>query len=367
MVEGGVQNINRRQFAQFGGATVALAVAGQGGRGLARMAAPGTAPPAAVDVLAPIATELRPAAQHMLALKIPPITARTLRDRPPGAGAPRFELLPHVPVTPRRIPAQGALPEVGIFIINADPARHRPAILHIHGGGFILGTAEGELRPLQDMALELDCVIVTVDYRLSPETRYTGSTLDNYAGLHWLHANATKLGVDPNRIALLGESAGGGHAALLAIMARDRGEIPLVLQALVYPMLDDRTGSSVPVPSHIATIGWSVEENRLGWQSFLGVEPGSHNVPTAAVPSRLTDFRGLAPAWIGVGGVDLFAAEDMDYARRLTLANVPTELLVIPGAFHGFDRAAADTLPAKRFTKAKLKALRRAFGRPVEV
>src|SRR5690606_14555814 len=125
----------------------------------------------------------------------------------------------------------------------------------------------------------LDCVIVSVEYRLSPRARFTESTEDNYAGLKWLWSNAASLGVDRSRIAVMGESAGGGHAAILALKARDRGEVPLVFQSLVYPMLDDRTGSIGPVPAHIATVGWSPPENRLGWESFLGVAPGGIDVP----------------------------------------------------------------------------------------
>ena len=160
----------------------------------------------------------------------------------------------------------------------------------------------------------------------------------------------------------MGESAGGGHAALVAIKARDRGEIPLVFQSLVYPMLDDRTGSTVRMPPHIATVGWTAAENRLGWNSFLGVEAGGTSVPARAVPARHENLAGLVPAWIGVGGVDLFVSEDIEYARRLTLANVPTELLVVPGGFHGFDRMAPTTSLAQAFTRLKLDALRRAFG-----
>jgi acetyl esterase/lipase len=110
----------------------------------------------------------------------------------------------------------------------------------------------------------------------------------------------------------MGESAGGGHAAILALKARDRGEIQLVFQSLVYPMLDDRTGSIAAVPAHIATVGWSPSENRLGWESFLGVEAGGPVVPLEAVPARQEDLAGLSPAWIGVGGVDLLVSEDKE-------------------------------------------------------
>jgi len=212
------------------------------------------------------------------------------------------------------------------------------------------------------LAIELNCAIVSVDYRLAPETVFPGSIEDCYAGLAWVFANAAEQGFDTARIGVMGESAGGGHAATLAIKARDRGEVPVLFQCLVYPMIDDRTGSTVTLPRHIATVGWSAPENRLGWASYLGVEPGSATVPPEAAPARLQNVAGLPPAWIGVGSVDLFAVEDIDYARRLSLANVPVELLVVPGGFHGFDGAAADTAPARAFTQSKLNALRRAFA-----
>jgi acetyl esterase/lipase len=217
------------------------------------------------------------------------------------------------------------------------------------------------------MAQELDCIIVSVEYRLAPETTYVGSVEDNYAGLKWMYKNAGALGLDPARIAIMGESAGGGHAARLAITARDRGEVPIVLQSLIYPMLDDRTGSTRQVPSPIGTVGWSADANQYGWKAFLGQKPGGPDVPAAGVPARVKDLSGLAPAFIGVGAIDLFVHEDVEYANRLIESLVPTELLVIPGAFHGFDRVATDTYPAKQFTSAKLNALRRAFGEKAEL
>ena len=358
--------LSRRQFGRLGGSALAFALTSQGIGGAAAGSA--NAPAASIDQrLAPIDPELRPAAKQMLSLGMPPLSAATLHRGPATAGGPPAELLSGIKVTEQHVPAQGSLPGVTVYVVNADPSKRRPAILHTHGGGFIVGSAKGELRYLQETARDLDCVIVTVEYRLAPETRFTGSTEDNYAGLKWLYSHAEELGVDRTRIALMGESAGGGHAAILAIRARDRGEIPVAFQALVYPMLDDRTGSAMPIPPYIATVGWSPPENRFGWRSFLGVEPGGANVPAAAVPARLKNLAGLPPAFIGVGGVDLFAVEDMEFARRLTLANVPTELLVIPRAFHGFDRVAPETSLARLFTKAKLNALRRAFGQPVVI
>ncbi|MFB0613714.1 alpha/beta hydrolase [Aurantiacibacter poecillastricola] len=315
------------------------------------------------DRLAPIAPELRPAARRMIESGFPPITEEMLRDMPGNVAPPTPELLPDIPVEERDIPPTAGLPGVKVFVLNSEPTLSRPAILHIHGGGHLVGSARGELRYLQETARELACTIVSVEYRLSPGARYSESTEDTYAGLKWLYDNADMLGVDRTRIALMGESAGGGHAAILAIKARNRGEVPVLFQSLVYPMIDDRTGSSVPVPPHIATVGWSPPENVLGWRSFLGTEPGTQAVPVEAVPSRTVDLAGLPPTWIGVGAVDLFAAEDIAYARRLILAGIPTELVVTPGAFHGFDRVAPETALARSFTASKMTALRRAFAR----
>src|SRR5690606_26760360 len=271
--------LTRRRFAHFVGAAGVMTLATRAGLTLAaEPAGQGVRSPLPLEQrLAPIAPELRPAAKEMIENGFPPITEEMLRNMPADGGPPPAELIPGIPVVERDVPADRVLPAVKVFVVNADPGHRRPAILHTHGGGFILGSARGELRYLQETAQALGCVIVSVEYRLSPAARYAESVEDNYAGLKWLHANAEALGADPARIAVMGESAGGGHAALLAIKSRDRGEVPLVFQSLVYPMLDDRTGSTVRMPSHIATVGWTAAENRLGWTSFLGVEAGAAN------------------------------------------------------------------------------------------
>lgn len=318
--------------------------------------------------LQPIAPELQASARTVMGFSKAMGTINeemVLASRKRGGGGPPAPTrLADVPVTEQVIPGPNGGPEVKLFVINAKAGTSRPGILHTHGGGFILGTAATDVPRLQAMARELDCVIVTVEYRLAPETSYEGSIEDNYAGLRWMYGNAAQLGLDPTRIAVSGESAGGGHAALLAITARDRGEIPIAFQALVYPMLDDRTGGATPVPPHIATVGWSASENQYGWKAFLGQQPGTATVPARAVPARTPSLAGLPPAFIQVGGVDLFVSEDIEYARRLNEAGVPTELQVIPGGFHGFDQMAPDSPQAKQFTGAKIEALRRAFARP---
>jgi acetyl esterase/lipase len=294
----------------------------------------------------------------------PPLTRANLvaaRKPNPLWNRPPLDDVPH---ERRVIPVGKPHPDVAIYIVNARPGTRRPAILHTHGGGYVLGTAAESVRGLQELAKQIDCVIVSVDYRLAPETTYAGSIEDNYAGLKWLHAHAAEIGADPAKIAVMGESAGGGHAALLAITARDRGEVPMCFQCLVYPMLDDRTGTSRAVPPWVGTIIWDPAKNRFGWESFLGTAPGKATAPRGAVPARVADLRSLPPAFIGVGTLDLFCDEDIDYAQRLNAAGVSTELNVVPGAFHGFDGIAATLPVGKTFTAAKLNALRRGFGLP---
>ena len=270
-------------------------------------------------------------------------------------------------VVSRAVPGSKGAPDVRILVINAHPesvslaTAPRPALLYLHGGGYVAGTAAGELVMAQKIALDHDCVIVSVDYRLAPEVRFPGSLEDNYAALKWLHGNANDLGVDSGRIALMGTSAGGGHAAMLAIAARDRGEVPVLFQLLLSPMLDDRTGSTRKVPPHIGTFMWTAASNRFGWSSLLGMAAGSKDVPYGAVPSRLTDLSRLPPTYIGVGSIDLFVDENIDYAQRLLDAGVLVELNVVPGAYHIFFAAMPNADVSKRFCSSFNQALARAF------
>ena len=263
----------------------------------------------------------------------------------------------------RHIPGPTGAPDLRLVIVDPAPGtKGRPAFLSIHGGGFVSGTA-GQFNPvLQTVAQHCGCLVVSVDYRLAPETHFPGSLEDNYTALRWLYKNSDELGVDRKRIAIGGESAGGSHAALLAIAARDRHEIPILFQLLIYPALDDRTGSTRQPPPYIGQLMWNAGSNRFGWTSVLGVPAGSPTVPAGAVPARVENLAGLPPAFIGVGALDLFVDEDVEYARRLINAGVPTELHVIPGAYHGFDLLVPDAAVSKRFTESWTAALRRAFA-----
>lgn len=323
-------------------------------------------PSAAIPFLDLVDPDLRAGALQMREMTqiFMPMSLEKLPMRREMMASKAAPLLPDVTVVARRVAARPGDHEVDVLVINAQPGTGRPVIVHMHGGGFTASSARGSAPMLQATAKALDCAIVSVDYRNAPEARYNESLEDNYAALLWTYAHADELGIDRTRIALMGESGGGGHAALLAIAARDRGEVPVMFQCLIYPMIDDRTGSAHAMPPHIGAFGWNVDANRFGWRCFLGQEPGTDRVPAAAVPARIDDVAGLPPTFIGVGALDLFVEENIEYGRRLVAAGVPTEMLVVPGAFHGFDMLAPDSAGSRRFTAAKLDALRRAFATP---
>lgn len=302
--------------------------------------------------------ELRPFLEMLPRREIGQATLQELRDAPRG-------MFP-IPETTtcsqmRAVAGSDGAPDVKLAIHRPDPAgENRPCILHIHGGGYIVGgAADLEYMHVQ-LVQDLGCVIVSVDYRLAPETVFPGSLEDCYAALVWVAANAADLGVDPMRIGVMGESAGGGLAAALALLARDRGEISLAFQHLVYPMLDDRTGAGVEAHPYTGRYVWSAADNRFGWKCLLGREPGGRDVSPYAAPARADDLSGVPPAYISTASLDLFVEENLEYARRLMRVGVPTELHVYPGAFHGFDLLSDGRL-AKRALADRKDALARAF------
>ncbi len=209
-----------------------------------------------------------------------------------------------------------------------------PAIVSIHPGGYILGSYEDDDFRHDRLCPKLGYLGVAVDYRLAPETPYPGPLEDCYRALQWVHQQADELGVDRQRIGLLGASAGGGLAAALALLARDRGEVPVAFQQLIYPMLDDRR--TTPTSQWDALV-WNPKNNELGWSCYLGELFGTDEVPAYAAPARATDLAGLPPTFLCVGALDLFCDEDLDYAQRLNHAGVPVELHLYPAVPHGFD------------------------------
>ncbi|HET8843485.1 MAG TPA: alpha/beta hydrolase [Ktedonobacteraceae bacterium] len=268
---------------------------------------------------------------------------------------------PNVVVSERKIMGPQDAPDVRILLYTPKNITEAvPALLWIHGGGYVIGTAEQSDLQLKTIVSSLNCVAVAVDYRLAPETPHPGPVEDCYAALKWLHANANDLGVDSKRIAIGGDSAGGGLAAGLGLLNRDRGEVPLIYQLLIYPMLDDRTVTSADPHPYAGEYVWRPGANRFGWASLLGQEPGSPGVSPYASAARAENLEGLPPTFIGVGTLDLFLEEDMEYARRLIRAGVPTELHVYPGAFHAFPMVESAKV-SQAHNRDYLSALGRAF------
>lgn len=271
------------------------------------------------------------------------------------------EAVENVELVRQSIPGRPGDPDIGICLHT--PRKRgvtRGAILHIHGGGYVTGSA-GVLSPVhRKLAFTLDCVILSVDYRLAPETPFPGPVEDCYAALAWLVAQATELEVDPTRIGVMGESAGGGLAAGLALLVRDRGEYSLAFQHLIYPMIDDRTCVSADPNPYAGEFVWDRHNNRFGWEGFLGQPPGGEGVSPYAAAARATDLSGLPPTFISTAALDLFVDENLDYARRLIRAGVPTELHLYPGAFHAFQVAAHATVTASADRDA-VSALKRAL------
>ena len=264
-----------------------------------------------------------------------------------------------VSVENRIIPGASDHPELTVRIYRpTEVAGPLAGLLWVHGGGYVVGTSDMSDYAQAEMALAGQCLVVSVEYRLAPEHPFPAPLDDCYAALKWLHANASELGVDPARLAVGGASAGGGLAAGLVLLARDRGEVPLIFQLLIYPMLDDRNTTH---SSHFMTFDgfWNRSANLQGWRAYLGREPGGDDVSPYAAAVRATDLKGLPPAFIPVGDLDLFLDEDISYAQRLLQAGVPTELHVYPGAFHGSEGMVPKAALSQRMVRDINDALRR--------
>jgi acetyl esterase len=238
------------------------------------------------------------------------------------------------------VPSLDGGPDVRLSIVSpARPAAIRPAIYFLHGGGMMMGSASQSRGQHWRLANEHDALVVSVDYRLAPETAYPGQLQDCHAGAQWLFAQAATLGVDPQRIVVMGESAGGGLAALLGLLARDRGEFQFRAQFLIYPMLDHRTGGPND-PYGNATTGhmiWSRTSNQYGWMAMQGHYDLADVHLGYFSASRAGNLCGLPPTFCCVGALDLFLDECMEFACRLSRASVPIEMHMYPGAVHGFD------------------------------
>lgn len=273
-----------------------------------------------------------------------------------------------VPALVRAIPGPSGAPPVPLRIFQpaGTPATPRPAILHIHGGGFVMGEAAMSDAENARRAARYGAIVVSVDYRLAPETPFPGPLEDCYAALDWMMQHADALGIDPARVVVAGESAGGGLAAALAILCRDRGVHRLSGQFLIYPMIDDRTGdphagAAAPDNPQTGTFVWTREANLFGWRAMRG----GRAIPPERIghfaPARAADHAGLPPAFIATGALDLFVEENLAYAATLARAGVAVEMHVYPGAVHGFQLMAKSAV-AQRFEADCADALARMLG-----
>ncbi len=261
----------------------------------------------------------------------------------------------------REVPGPKDSPDVPVRIYRPEKqAGLLPALLWIHGGGYMFGDLDQEDFIGKQLALAGDCMVVSVDYRLAPENPYPAPLEDCYAALKWLAANTKELKVESTHIAIGGASAGGGLASGLALLTRDRAEIDIIFQLLVYPMMND---CNVAPPSKTLpdALLWTRASNLIGWSAYLGCKPGGEGIPCYAAASRATDLKGLPPTYITVGDLDLFARESVEYARRLIEAGVSTELHVYPGGCHAFDMIVPGAGISRRFTADMHGALNRAL------
>ncbi|WP_328470728.1 alpha/beta hydrolase [Actinoplanes sp. NBC_00393] len=263
-------------------------------------------------------------------------------------------------VTRRLVPGPAGDPDVELLILTPAGANSAlPGIYHTHGGGMVIGNNRTGVDALQDWATEVPAVIVSVEYRLAPEHPHPAPVEDCYAGLLWTAEHAAELGIDPQRLIVAGASAGGGLAAALALLARDRGGPELAGQMLLCPMIDDRNDT----PSAIQMAGrgvWDRTANDTGWTALLGTD--REDVSPYAAPARATDLSGLPPAFIDVGSAETFRDEDVTYASRIWQAGGQAELHVWPGGFHGFDMMAPQAAISQEARAARVRWLRRLLG-----
>lgn len=229
------------------------------------------------------------------------------------------------------------------------------AVVYAHGGGMIAGNLDVYDAVIAQYVKATGVPFLSVDYRLAPEAQGPRPAQDLFAAVAWLRERAPELGVTPDRVAIMGDSGGGGVAASAAIIARDLG-VGLKQQILIYPMLDDRTMASDATRRPFLT--WTCDMNFTGWSARLGRQLGADDVSPVAAPARLTDFRGLAPAYIEVGDLDLFRDENIAYAQRIAAAEAPIELHVHMGAPHGFERFAPTCQLAQRALNDRLRVIR---------
>ena len=262
-------------------------------------------------------------------------------------------------INERRIAGPSGAPDLSVLICRpADVGTRAPAIYYVHGGGMVMGDNRTGLDYVLDWAEQLGMFVLSVEYRLAPENPHPAPIEDCYAGLVWTATHGTELGVDAGRVLLVGKSAGGGLAAAVALLARDRGGPFLIGQMLMCPMLDDRNET----PSSYEGVGdglWDRPSNLMGWTALLGDEVGGPDVSPYAAPAHATELTDLPPTFIDVGSVEIFRDEAVQYASRIWQARGTAELHVWPGGFHGFYNRTPDVAVSRAAREAQTGWIKR--------
>jgi acetyl esterase/lipase len=254
--------------------------------------------------------------------------------------------------------AEGA---VKVRVYSPEHGKSGAALLWIHGGGLVIGSPMQDDQFCADTARELGIVVVSTSYRLAPDAPFPAALDDCHAAWTWILRSAAALEIDPGRVAIGGQSAGGGLAASLVQRIHDAGGVQPIAQWLFCPMLDDRTAARHELDA-VGHFVWNNRANRVGWSGYLGGAAGSDRVPEYAVPARRDDLRSLPLAWIGTGDIELFFDEDKAYAQRLTEAGVNCTLDVVAGAPHGFESIASGTALAQAYLSRARAWLREQLG-----
>jgi acetyl esterase/lipase len=314
----------------------------------------------------PFDPELQPAIDAMAEAGSPAFTLEmipAIRQAPSAFPVPTVEDIRRggaFEVTERRVPGPAGAPDIWLLICRpAGATAPVPCLYYIHGGGMMLGdNRSGGTPTALEHAEALGAALISVEYRLAPETPHPGPVEDCYAGLAWTVEHAPELGIDPERLIVGGASAGGGLAAAVALLARDRNGPRISGQMLLCPMLDDR--NDTPSSYQMAGLGiWDHAANAVGWTALLGDARGGADVSPYAAPARATDLSGLPPAFIDVGSAETFRDEDVAYASRIWLAGGDAELHVWPGGFHGFTGMVPEAAISIAAKAAQLTWLRR--------
>ncbi len=284
------------------------------------------------------------------------------RERADGlmkAAAARQAPVRNVAIEDRTVPGEGDRPDLPIRLYRPDElSGSTPAMLFIHGGGFVVGSVSHFDVQCMQLARGAGIIVTSIEYRLAPESPYPEPLDDCYAALAWMHGSADELAFDRGRIGVGGTSAGSGLAAGLALLARDRGDYPIAFQFLEAPMLDHRTTTPSSQAIDDGRV-WNTKSNRLAWSAYLGSDHLDRDIPAYASPTLAGDLAGLPPAYISVGGQDLFADEAIDYAQRLRRAGVPVQFHLYEVGFHGSPRVLPQAAASVRWRRDAIEALAR--------